>query len=37
MLRYWLVGMKEGEKKIDEAIANAGKAINGWRVRSPAQ
>ena len=28
------LGMKEGEKKIDEAIANAGKAINGWRVSS---
>jgi hypothetical protein len=26
------LGMKEGERKIDEAIANAGKAINGWRV-----
>src|SRR6267154_3071109 len=25
-------GMKEGERKIDEAVANAGKAINGWRV-----
>ena len=24
--------MKEGEKKIDEGVANAGKAINGWRV-----
>jgi hypothetical protein len=28
------LGMKEGEKKIDEAIANAGKAINSWRVSS---
>ena len=28
------LGMKEGERKIDEAIANAGKAINGWRVSS---
>ena len=27
-------GMKEGERKVDEAIANAGKAINGWRVSS---
>jgi hypothetical protein len=27
-------GMKEGEKKVDEAVANAGKAINGWRVSS---
>jgi hypothetical protein len=26
------LGMKEGERKVDEAIANAGKAINGWRV-----
>jgi hypothetical protein len=26
------LGMKEGDRKIDEAIANAGKAINGWRV-----
>lgn len=25
-------GMKEGEKQVDEAVANAGKAINGWRV-----
>ena len=24
--------MKEGERKVDEAVANAGKAINGWRV-----
>jgi hypothetical protein len=24
--------MKEGERKIDEYLANAGKAINGWRV-----
>jgi hypothetical protein len=28
------LGMKEGERKVDEAIANAGKAINGWRVAS---
>ncbi|MFN8009090.1 MAG: DUF1254 domain-containing protein [Terriglobia bacterium] len=27
-----LLGMKEGEKKIEEAVANAGKSINGWRV-----
>jgi hypothetical protein len=27
-----LLGMKEGEKKVDEAVATAGKAINGWRV-----
>jgi hypothetical protein len=26
------VGMKEGQRKVDEAVANAGKAINGWRV-----
>ena len=26
------LGMKEGDRKIDEAVANAGKAINGWRV-----
>jgi hypothetical protein len=28
------LGMKEGDRKIDEAVANAGKAINGWRVSS---
>jgi hypothetical protein len=28
------LGMKDGEKKIDDAVANAGKAINGWRVSS---
>ena len=27
-----LVGMKEGSKKVDEAVASAGKAVNGWRV-----
>jgi hypothetical protein len=26
------LGMKEGERKVDEAVASAGKAINGWRV-----
>lgn len=26
------LGMKEGERKVDEAVANAGTAINGWRV-----
>jgi hypothetical protein len=26
------LGMKEGERKVDEGVANAGKAINGWRV-----
>jgi hypothetical protein len=29
-----IVGMKEGERKIDEAIAKAGHAMNGWRVSS---
>jgi hypothetical protein len=24
--------MKEGDRKIDEAVANAGTAVNGWRV-----
>jgi hypothetical protein len=28
------LGMKEGENKIDEAVANAGKAVNGWRISS---
>jgi hypothetical protein len=28
------LGMKEGERKVEEAVANAGKAINGWRVSS---
>ncbi|WP_027542819.1 DUF1254 domain-containing protein [Bradyrhizobium sp. WSM2254] len=28
------LGMKEGERKIDETVANAGKEINGWRVSS---
>ena len=28
------LGMKEGERKVDEAVANVGKAINGWRVSS---
>ncbi len=26
------LGMKEGEDKVEKYIANAGKAINGWRV-----
>jgi hypothetical protein len=26
------LGMTEGERKVDEGVANAGKAINGWRV-----
>jgi hypothetical protein len=28
------LGMKEGDSKIDEAVANAGKSINNWRVSS---
>jgi hypothetical protein len=28
------LGMKEGEKKVDEAVAKAGKDVNGWRVSS---
>jgi hypothetical protein len=28
------LGMKDGERKVDEAVANAGKEINGWRVSS---
>ena len=28
------LGMKEGDRKVDEAVANVGKAINGWRVGS---
>jgi hypothetical protein len=28
------LGMKEGERKIDEAVATVGKDINGWRVSS---
>jgi hypothetical protein len=28
------LGMKEGGRKIDEAISNAGKAVNGWRISS---
>lgn len=30
-----LLGMKEGERKIEEAISSFGKDINGWRVGSP--
>jgi hypothetical protein len=29
------LGMKEGDKKVDEKIAAAGKEVNGWRVSSP--
>ncbi|MGY3364295.1 hypothetical protein ACVWZL_001420 [Bradyrhizobium sp. GM2.4] len=28
------LGMKEGERKVDEALANVGKAVNGWRISS---
>src|SRR5947208_11705126 len=28
------LGMKEGQRKVDEAVANVGKAVNGWRIRS---
>ena len=28
------LGMKEGQRKVDEAVANVGKNINGWRVSS---
>ena len=28
------LGMKEGERTVDEAVAKVGKAINGWRVSS---
>ncbi|MGA8957170.1 MAG: DUF1254 domain-containing protein, partial [Pseudolabrys sp.] len=28
------LGMKEGDRKIDEAVANVGKSINGWRISS---
>src|SRR5437899_173719 len=28
------LGMKEGQRKVDEAVANVGKAINGWRISS---
>ncbi len=26
------LGMKEGEKKVDEGVARAGRAVNGWQV-----
>ncbi len=29
------LGMKAGEKKVEQKIANAGKDINGWRVAAP--
>jgi hypothetical protein len=28
------LGMKEGDRKVDEAVANVGKAVNGWRIGS---
>jgi hypothetical protein len=28
------LGMKEGERRVDEAVANVGKAVNGWRIGS---
>ena len=28
------LGMKEGDRKVDEAVANVGKSINGWRISS---
>jgi hypothetical protein len=28
------LGMKEGDRKVEDAVANLGKAINGWRVAS---
>ena len=28
------LGMKEGQRKVDEGVANVGKAINGWRISS---
>ncbi|MCP1907899.1 hypothetical protein J2R96_000379 [Bradyrhizobium elkanii] len=30
-----LLGMKEGERKVSEAVATLGKDINGWRVGAP--
>jgi hypothetical protein len=29
-----LLGMKQGDRKVDEAVAAAGKPVNGWRVSS---
>ena len=28
------LGMKEGERKVDEGVASVGKSINGWRIAS---
>lgn len=30
-----LLGLEEGKKKVDAAVANAGVAINGWRISAP--
>lgn len=30
-----LLGLEEGKKKVDAAVANAGAAVNGWRVSAP--
>jgi hypothetical protein len=30
-----LLGMKEGSRKIDEAVAGFGRNVNGWRIGSP--
>jgi hypothetical protein len=29
-----LIGMKEGERKVEEAVAKAGTNVNGWRISS---
>jgi hypothetical protein len=29
-----VLGLKEGERRVEQAVANAGKGINGWRVSS---
>jgi len=29
------LGMKDGEKKVEEKVANLGKSVNGWRISSP--
>ena len=26
--------MKEGQRKVDEAVVNVGKEVNGWRISS---
>jgi hypothetical protein len=28
------LGMKEGDRKVDEAVASVGKSVNGWRIGS---